>query len=370
MNLRCHTGMKVSSLFFCVFLMLFNSAETFSQSDQEKNISGMVLNEKNEPLELVNVFISNTTIGSSTDENGKFEFTTRISGRYDLVFSIIGYKSVTVSLDLNSGRSSYEFEVTMEESTYELDEISVSADNREWQRNYNEFKTEFLGTSLFARETEIKNPWVLDFVRDQNRNLIATAYEPLEIVNMALGYMIYAEIEAFNWSREVETGFFSLNVKYEELKSNNLNVLERWEQNRRRVYQGSFEHFLHSLYENRLASGNFEVVRPDSDTREIIREISREDLILHKINHGNFEPEKLDELKGFQIRRERIDVLIGRRSYRTDNRQRAILVPANVNGIFILTKERVLSNPLELAVGGDWARYRLADKLPVDYYFE
>lgn len=337
---------------------------------QSSSISGTVTDESGSPIELVNVYITNTTIGTSTNESGTFEFSTILTGNRDIIFSRVGYEPVRRSVQLGESQRSFQFSVSLKEAKYELDEIGVISDNREWRRNFESFKQEFLGTSLFAAETEIKNPWVIDFESNRNRELIATANEPLEIVNMALGYNIFVDLEEFNWDRDVSTGFFKMDIRFEELSSENQNVQNRWEENRQRAYNGSFEHFLHSIYDENLMRNGFEPVRPNSNNRERIRSLNKEDLSLELMKRRSFNPDRLENYRGFSLRRGRADILIGQREYRSDNRQRGIIVSNRQDNVFIVTKERTLMDPLELAVDGVWKSHRLADKVPVDYYFD
>ena len=354
----------------CFCVLLFTSLISSSIHAQSSTISGTVTDESGNPIELVNVYITNTTIGASTDESGTFEFTTTLTGNRDIIFSRVGYEPVRRSVQLGESQRSFQFSVSLKEAEYELGEIGVISDNREWRRNYESFKQEFLGTSLFASETEIKNPWVIDFETNRNRELIASANEPLEIVNMALGYNIYVDLDEYNWNRDLSTGFFRMDVRYEELTSNNEIVQNRWEENRKRAYQGSFEHFLNSIYEDNLLRNGFEPVRPSSSNRERIRRLNDEDLTFELMKRRSFNADRLENYRGFTLRRGRADILIGQREYRTDNRDRAIIVANYASNVFIVTQERTLMDPMELSVDGIWKSHRLADKVPVDYYFD
>ena len=78
-----------------------------SQSHQHKNsIYGVVLDaESRSPLVNVNVFLGNTKIGTVTDARGAFTLTGIPSGRYDLVFSRVGYERVIRSVLLNENKT-------------------------------------------------------------------------------------------------------------------------------------------------------------------------------------------------------------------------------------------------------------------------
>jgi len=55
-------------------------------------VRGKVLDEENEPLPGVNVFLKGTTVGVSTDLDGKFEFPRQLEVGDVLVFSYIGFE--------------------------------------------------------------------------------------------------------------------------------------------------------------------------------------------------------------------------------------------------------------------------------------
>jgi hypothetical protein len=69
-------------------LCLFISSITMAQS----TVSGVILNEKNEPVMGVNVYLEGTYDGTITDLDGKFSFTTQETSYATLIASYIGYE--------------------------------------------------------------------------------------------------------------------------------------------------------------------------------------------------------------------------------------------------------------------------------------
>ena len=63
-------------------------------------ISGKVLNNRNKPLEGVNVFLKGTIDGSTTDENGVFSFETEQNGENKLLFKHIHIDDFQVAIYL------------------------------------------------------------------------------------------------------------------------------------------------------------------------------------------------------------------------------------------------------------------------------
>jgi TonB-linked SusC/RagA family outer membrane protein len=105
----------ILNLLFC---FLFNPQVLQSQeSNQGLRISGMVTDATGEPLIGVAIVIQGTTTGAITDLNGKYSI--EVTGPDDrLVYSYIGYESITASID---GRS--EINIVMRVSAMALDEV-------------------------------------------------------------------------------------------------------------------------------------------------------------------------------------------------------------------------------------------------------
>jgi vitamin B12 transporter len=87
--------MKMRKITFSILLLMpiVLLAETI--------IGGKVINEKGEALEGVNVFLEGTLDGASTDENGKFEFITEETGKYNLLVRMMGFREFRRELSLS-----------------------------------------------------------------------------------------------------------------------------------------------------------------------------------------------------------------------------------------------------------------------------
>jgi TonB-linked SusC/RagA family outer membrane protein len=67
-----------------------------------RNISGVVLNEKKEPLNGASVFIQGTTIGTVTDANGKFNLSVPGNETVTIEISSVGYQTQTIEVNANT----------------------------------------------------------------------------------------------------------------------------------------------------------------------------------------------------------------------------------------------------------------------------
>ncbi len=100
-----------------IFLLVIGMA--WSASAQ---IVGRVVDTDGEPLSYVNVYLKNTSNGTTTNVDGYYELDL-ISGAYDIVYQYVGYNTVTKSLDSPS-----KMDVILEVQRYEMEEIVIAAD--------------------------------------------------------------------------------------------------------------------------------------------------------------------------------------------------------------------------------------------------
>src|SRR5690606_36527349 len=66
-------------------------------------LSGKIMDEKNQPLPGVNVFIKGSVDGTSSDAAGNYQFETTETGTQTLVWSMMGFKSQEKTIILEAG---------------------------------------------------------------------------------------------------------------------------------------------------------------------------------------------------------------------------------------------------------------------------
>lgn len=140
------TKLTILLLSFCVF-------SGFSQN-LTQTIRGRVIDKQSEiPLPGVNVItFGEPRLGAITDENGYYKLENVPVGRTSLVFSFIGYQPVSLqNLELTSAKELV-LNVAMLESTEQLEEVVVTADN-EADRVHNEM-VNVSGRSFTIEETQ------------------------------------------------------------------------------------------------------------------------------------------------------------------------------------------------------------------------
>ena len=108
---------------FFLLLISFISVQTFAQKG---TLKGVIKDAKsNETLIGVNVSVENSTTGSITNEDGKYELELE-PGSYKIIFSYVGYDNITKPVTLKANQTST-LDITMGEVQSMLDELVVTS---------------------------------------------------------------------------------------------------------------------------------------------------------------------------------------------------------------------------------------------------
>lgn len=78
--------------FFSIILFLFIITSISAQT--KVRVYGYVIDGNNRGIELANVYFENTSVGTSTNNNGYYELSTEIQDSATIVYSMLGYKTV------------------------------------------------------------------------------------------------------------------------------------------------------------------------------------------------------------------------------------------------------------------------------------
>lgn len=223
-------------------------------------VKGRVVdNQTNEPLPHASVFVSNTTISTSTNVNGEFSLAVK-AGSYELIISYVGYEPIVYQLNTDSLAASYLFKLTLQEHL--LNEVEVQARrDSSWYVNLEVFKENFLGRSAVARKCKLLNPEVLIIAFDPQTGVMEVkARDFLRIENPDLGYHLKYVLTEFNYFTQ-EKYIITLGYPTYELMRGNKAKQRRWERKRKRAYQGSIMHFVRTLRMKRLEEQGFNLRR-------------------------------------------------------------------------------------------------------------
>jgi len=222
---------------------------------QVSEVSGRILDSvSGETLPYANVFINNSTIGTSADENGNFILTDVPFGVQELVVYSKGHETIQAYIPVNNHLTELGFIEMTKLETLTIPEIKGSPDGgREKQLKI--FKKHFLGEDEFAEQCEILNPYAIVFSKGPGGTLIATASEPIEVSNMALGYKLSYFLAHFEVNRDDH--LLLGQVRFSEIITKGGGIALRWMQNRKDLYLGSQQHLLKSILDGQIREAGF-----------------------------------------------------------------------------------------------------------------
>lgn len=365
----------IATVFSLMFATLLQS-----QSPRLMTISGSVVDDSTgKPLENVNVFVAQTTLGCSTGPEGTFEINNIPTGPQDIVASRLGYGVSTVRLSLPSG--TFPLEIRLRPVVIPYGEIVVTAPPaKEWRKQLYRFRTLFLGRSPNAKECVIVNPEVLDFEEDDDF-FSATARAPLIIDNNALGYRITFLLRVFRtepltvvFGGVIGKGYaiaYDGSPQYFQLEPYTTERRDLWKKNRRETFNGSQRHFLAALYRGSWQEEGFLVnLMPEPNIHNT--PINRKeltpgivDLILSPVNSKGEKSLHYEGVLEVEYTRQNLDRSIDvLRKQGTDSP--VSWMQLNYESItfdsFGFVKES-----MPTMVYGYWTWPRFADKLPLNY---
>jgi len=372
-------------------------------------ITGKVIDIYNKkPIVKASVFLSNTTVGGSTGEDGSYTLNNVKPGQYDMIVSAVGYETYQRTVLVNALLNIPYIELTPK--TISLNAVVVKPDP-ERERNYNMFKREFFGLTEFANQCKILNPEVLDLDYDKaNQTLTASSSDYLNIENKALGYTL--KYKLLDFTRDYNTGkfFYMGNVLFQPMKGKS-SQMKRWYKNRLSAYRGSMEHYLRSIISNLNTQEGFKTLQlirkpnperpPDSIIQAKIKKFrpvsNRGNIIIisDSLTYWNAK-NRLHKFTEYLVTKSlRMDSLVKRTNMKgvfalayqdilyvlytkkkSDPGYNNTLMnaPDNLTSLMDITEQYaffdnngVILNPTAVIVEGNWGTSRVANLLPVDY---
>ena len=317
---------------FSLFLILFSST-LFAQ--KKSTISGQVIDSvTGEPVFYVNVFLENTTEGTTTDAEGFFSIRNIPPGIYNLIVQHIGYEIKVLQVHLLRP-DSLKYNILIKPRVIAGKELHVFANRpSEWKKNLEKFTKIFIGTDRNAQKARIENPQVIDFFTDSKTNTFrAEAHDVILVNNQALGYRVHIILRSFTFS---ETGGnYRIHTHFELLTPRDENERREWGENRRQTFSGSLKHFLSALARDKLDEEGFEIYGAN-----------------------------------YYLSRDKSWI----RKFYFDGTLRIVYRKKHVNYISLEKKYALIDRlgnlltPLAITKSGEWYNERIADLLPWDYH--
>jgi len=101
------------------------SAFAFSMISTAQNVvSGIVTNTSQQPITGANIYLDGTYDGASSDDQGRFEFTTSEAGLHKLIVSYMSYETKVITKEVESLK---DLKVVLREDVNSLDAVVISA---------------------------------------------------------------------------------------------------------------------------------------------------------------------------------------------------------------------------------------------------
>jgi hypothetical protein len=338
--------MKIISIYLAILLVFL----IISCLSAQNKLKGKVTDENSgEPLIGVNIYLNNSTIGTTTNKDGFYELNIP-NGRFEIVVSIIGYYPESQFIHINYG-SVRQIDFTLKEKIYLMNQVQIEDQfSDEWYKKLKVFKTYLLGQSDFSSSCKIINEKDILFSGDFKTNFTAHAYNPLKIRNDALGYLMECTIVNFEIDNTSMFCTYSIKTRFSDLANLERTNKVLWMMNRRRAYIGSLRHFLYSaVTKNNLADFEVALVKGTNYKERGTVVKSRGEIMILPNEHSDY---LLTFKRLLRIRfKYNMDYslleLSGNDSY------------VNSNGYLI--------NPLSVIQYGNWANSGLSKLLPLEY---
>lgn len=250
--------MKTFRLISLVLLLL--SAVTTS-AQNNFSISGKVTDENNKPLKSATVFISGSQKITMCDEQGSFRFDHIDAGNYQLTVTMIGYFAYSQPLSVTGKSTNINIKLKLKQTV--LKQVNIGKDD--FDAHFKIFREAFLGKTKNANDCVIVNPHVINFSTAKGL-LLADADDFLIIENPNLGYHIKYLLKNFGYNAKIDVTLYDGETSFEPMKGTP-KMQREWDKNRLKAYQGSFMHFLRSVYQNRVEQEGFRIHPINTITR-------------------------------------------------------------------------------------------------------
>jgi len=268
---------------FFAFVLSFNtpSVKTDCCDSPRLSISGKVIDaETLSPIPNCHVYISGTTIGTVTDEEGNFKVNGLVLGRHILVISHVSYELVPVDITLinkDADLGEIKMKIKIQES------YSVEVNSKEdaaWNQNLERFKKSVFG-KFYEKDkillpdvsnlnyaysgSVIKEGYIRTFSNPENElyfinkgiGIFFNKPFTLEIQNHYTGYTLNYAVQDYYVGVESED-FILGYMRFEEMTPIDQSQKEEWKKNREKAYYGSLNHFLKSLIEGDFTNEGYE----------------------------------------------------------------------------------------------------------------
>ncbi|MBN3581781.1 carboxypeptidase-like regulatory domain-containing protein [Algoriphagus aestuarii] len=343
-----------------------------------QTIRGKVINSKTkEPLQFTNVFINNTTIGSTTNEKGEFLIQTDLPASLELVASFVGFRTRTQKLE-SRGKSLLEVNFELEPLENVLTEVETrSKRDKKWERHLERFKRVFLAVpdDPIFKEMEIQNPWVLDFelikAKKGPNYIHARADQALVVENKALGFEIEYYLQDYRFYKS-KSLYYGLAFFKEIIQEDSL-VQKSKEELKESSYLGSSRHFFRSLLVRQVGEEGFVIYKKNPHFFNEMRTNVLNEELGKSVDYVS-----QDSIRRIPLRNGTFRVILSgdyeihyqkkpwRNEYYSDYYHPVSWITAP-KGYFDIDRNGIIIDPTQVELSGYMGRQRLGRFLPYDF---
>ncbi len=365
----------IQTMLFAILLLA--CLQGYGQSQSGFTIAGMVTDsETGETLPLANIFIANTTFGTTSKADGSFSLQLPEAGTYDLVISFLGYETFARSVRFLRPNVVW-IDAKMVTKSQELSGVTVTAKkDANWARNLQEFRVGFLGRSKFGKSSRILNEEVLNFDLDEDTGVFeAWASEPLVIENKRLGYRLFYLLEDYRvYTRDGYSSFYGF-TSFEEIEAKTRSKKTKYERARKEAYDGSMVHFFKSLYAGSTKEQGYEIyAAQDIEGKRVIdpNQVDLDGIVLRgqrgQSKKLRFENMLYIYFKNEGLPPEYMGKLMSNVSISTKNKSQNSWIEMIEGKEYIeFESTGYIRNPLEFYSNGYWAFEKVGDMMPINY---
>ena len=88
-------------------------------------LKGKITNLDNQPIPFVNIYIENSYVGTTSNEQGQYELAVPRPGKYSIVFQFLGFKTQTKTVEIKE--FPHNLDITLLEENISLNEVVISS---------------------------------------------------------------------------------------------------------------------------------------------------------------------------------------------------------------------------------------------------
>lgn len=326
-------------------------------------LTGVVRDSLDNPIPFASVYLSKTTSGALTENDGSYSLTIPLNGVYELISSCVGYKSNSRTI-IADGRLQ-KINIVLSLKLIQLNEVTIKSKDKNHLKNLTQFTRLFLGETTNSQFCKLTNPNDLHLFYDSpNKTLKGFSTKPLEIENKALGYIIVYDLTDFTYNSE--TGFlkFSGNPYFQPIDGNSKRN-KRTHKNRLIAYYGSRLHLLRAIFSESIADENFRIseCKLDPTTKECLEINPLTVRSIIKSHNHNYKALYSNNPIFIKYTENHPELAAGLTGFQAQDYESTIQFSDTVK----LYQNGYFEDPYFLTWGGEMGNERIADMLPFDF---